>query len=135
MHGENIPFSIEKSNPEDALQIVRKIGQGSYGTVVLCQYRSGDEENNISKVAVKLIPMAGDEEMNKVVNEITFLQSWYHPNIVRYHPTYRSLTELWLEMEYCEGGSVEGLFNRLQRPLPEPVIRYICREKHNVFFT
>ena len=61
---------------ESDVEIVREIGQGSYGTVYLGTY-------GFSKVAVKETRNIDDSDFDELLHEIYLLTNLVHPNILR----------------------------------------------------
>lgn len=114
---------IEKEDPEVLFEILRLLGKGTFGHAYMVRNTNTNEI-----VAAKQIPLVSDEEIEVVRREVRILSMCDHPNVVRYRGTYRGLNALWITMEYCAGGSVDGIYNILKRPLPENLIAYICRE-------
>jgi len=79
-------------------------------------------------VAVKIIPLTDNDEVDSIQKEIAILRDCNHPNIVRYFGSYRTSDALWISMEYCAGGSVSDVMHALGRPLEEDMIAYVCSE-------
>ncbi len=98
-------------------------GRGSYGSV----YKARIIESN-DIVAVKIIPLTEQDEMDSIQKEIAMLRDCNHPNIVRYYGAWRAPDALWIAMEYCAGGSVSDIMHACNAPLEEAVISYICSE-------
>lgn len=67
-----------------------------------------------------------DIRMAKNFREIAVLASCDHPNIVRYFDCFSHEDELWVTMEYLEGGSLEDL--QELNTFEEEHIAYIARE-------
>jgi serine/threonine-protein kinase 24/25/MST4 len=98
-------------------------GRGSYGSV----YKARIIESS-DIVAVKIIPLTEQDEMDSIQKEIAMLRDCNHPNIVRYYGAWRAPDALWIAMEYCAGGSVSDIMHACNAPLEEAVISYICAE-------
>ncbi len=86
-------------------------------------------------MAIKIIKLEPGEELDEVLNEVNFLQSCAHKNIVSYggcfmkkSSTVKGNKQIWIAMEYCGGGSVEGAYKALKGPLTEREIQVIIRE-------
>ena len=79
-------------------------------------------------VAIKIIPLTEQDEMESIQKEIAMLRDCNHPNIVRYYGSWRAPDALWIAMEYCAGGSVSDIMHACNAPLEESVISYICGE-------
>lgn len=98
-------------------------GRGSYGSV----YKARIIESS-DIVAVKIIPLTEQDEMDSIQKEIAMLRDCNHPNIVQYYGSWRASDALWIAMEYCAGGSVSDIMHACNAPLEEAVISYICAE-------
>lgn len=118
-------IEIGHENPEEVFEIIEGIGSGNFGMVLKARHRTTEEV-----VAIKQVPLTNTdkEDIDSIVKEVEILQQCRHPNIVRFHGTYQSLGFLWIVMEYCEGGSVDLIYELLRRPLSEPLIAYVCRQ-------
>ncbi|KAI3639968.1 hypothetical protein MIR68_001973 [Amoeboaphelidium protococcarum] len=122
-------ISIGKEDPEKLYQLIEQIGTGSYGEVF-----KGRQISTGEIVAVKIIKLEPGEELDEVLNEINFLQSCQHRNIVAYGGSYlkkgalRGEKQIWIAMEFCGGGSCEAIYKALKSPFNEKEISVIIRE-------
>lgn len=66
--------------------------------------------------------------MAAAADQVAFLESCDHPNVVRYLGSHRVQNALWILMEHCGGGSVSDVISANGGGLPEPVIAFICAE-------
>ena len=111
--------------PEN-LDLVEKLGKGSYGSVYKAVVRETGEVVAAKRIA---LPRQDEEGYKAVQREISVLQECKHPNVVRYHASHKlGARFLWIVMEYCAGGSVSDLIRVTDAPLPEDLIRYVCQE-------
>ena len=92
---------------------MKKIGEGTFGDVHLCQHYSGEK---LIKKVPKLQPNESKtqfkQRMEEVLLEAKMLESYKHPNIVRYVDSY------WEELggrnaiiiitEFCTGGDLRA---------------------------
>eukprot|EP00559_Dactyliosolen_fragilissimus_P006697 CAMPEP_0184869508 /NCGR_PEP_ID=MMETSP0580-20130426/34370_1 /TAXON_ID=1118495 /ORGANISM="Dactyliosolen fragilissimus" /LENGTH=661 /DNA_ID=CAMNT_0027371035 /DNA_START=23 /DNA_END=2008 /DNA_ORIENTATION=- len=118
---------MSSSSPDRSseLETLALLGEGSFGAV----YRARHKATN-AIVAVKIIPNAGngskdknendsDSETNKIMSEINILSGCDSPFIVGYFEWFFKTAsnskgslrnkEMWIVMEYCEGGSMNDL--------------------------
>jgi len=112
------------------LSILTLLGEGSFGAV----YKSRHVPTG-AIVAVKIIPNGaggGPGEDEKIKGEIDILSRCDSPYIVGYfecfiRPPTNKPGEMWIVMEYCEGGSMTDLLEAgAGFTLPEDCIRAVC---------
>ncbi|CAF3852125.1 unnamed protein product [Rotaria magnacalcarata] len=89
-------------NMENVLEIVCKIGKGSYGNVFKAKHR---ETGHF--LAIKQIPVESD--LQEIVKEISIMKQCDSPYIVKYFGSYFKESDLWIVMEYCGAGSVSDI--------------------------
>lgn len=90
-------------SPGDPNQIYRslvKIGQGASGGV----YTAYDRNN--TPVAIKQMNLEKQPKQDLIINEILVMRESRHPNIVNFKDSYLWKGDLWVVMEYMEGGSL-----------------------------
>jgi serine/threonine protein kinase/WD40 repeat protein len=85
------------------------LGQGAFGVVYL-----GLNVDTGELMAVKQLSReeVSGKEINSLENEIKLLQSFWHPNIVRYIGTEFTNQALSIFLEYVPGGSLKALINK-----------------------
>lgn len=127
------PHHSQISNDKSAdLNIVSLLGEGSFGAVYKAQHKPTG-----AIVAVKVIPhgtMANNaSEDEKIMGEIDILSRCDSPYIVGYFecfikpPAYNKPGEMWIVMEYCEGGSMTDLIEASAGyMIPEDCVRAVC---------
>jgi serine/threonine protein kinase len=111
------------------LEILNLLGEGSFGAV----YKSIHKPTG-AIVAVKVIANASSSqtEEEKIKGEIDILSRCDSPYIVAYcecfiKPPTKKPGEMWIVMEYCEGGSMSDLLEaNAGYLLPEDCIRVVC---------
>lgn len=116
-------WSGAQQNPEDAFQIVEKIGQGAYAIV----HKAVHKETNWV-VALKVVDMKfshKDETKEEIRREIDVLRKCNHNNIVRYYGCFFTKSALCILMDYCEIGSVQDLMKVCDITLTEEHIATI----------
>ncbi len=96
-------FSPE--NPKDLFRGFKKIGEGGVGTVYLAFSKAGE------KVALKNLDVSLEQNLVTVEHEIRMMRSCVHPNIVKYHGSYIWEGQLWVCMEYMDGGSLTEMIS------------------------
>ncbi|WVR09051.1 hypothetical protein IAU60_006112 [Kwoniella sp. DSM 27419] len=89
--------------PGDPSQVYKnlvKIGQGASGGVYTCHDRHG------LPVAIKQMNLEKQPKQDLIINEILVMRESAHPNIVNFKDSYLWKGDLWVIMEYMEGGSL-----------------------------
>ncbi|TXT09059.1 hypothetical protein VHUM_02533 [Vanrija humicola] len=77
-----------------------KIGQGASGGVFTAYDRSQ------TPVAIKQMNLEKQPKQDLIINEILVMRESAHPNIVNFKDSYLWKGDLWVVMEYMEGGSL-----------------------------
>ncbi|CAF3340126.1 unnamed protein product [Rotaria socialis] len=112
---ENLAQSME-----NVLEIVCKIGKGSYGNVFKAKHR---ETGHF--LAIKQIPVESD--LQEIVKEISIMKQCDSPYIVKYFGSYFKESDLWIVMEYCGAGSVSDIIKLRGKTLNEQEIAVILK--------
>ncbi|CAF3472895.1 unnamed protein product [Rotaria sp. Silwood1] len=107
-------------NMENVLEIVCKIGKGSYGNVFKAKHR---ETGHF--LAIKQIPVESD--LPEIVKEISIMKQCDSPYIVKYFGSYFKDADLWIVMEYCGAGSVSDIIKLRGKTLNEQEIAVILK--------
>ncbi|GAA94775.1 uncharacterized protein L969DRAFT_54952 [Mixia osmundae IAM 14324] len=98
-----------------------KIGQGASGGV----YTAYQVGTNLS-VAVKQMNLKQQPKKDLIINEIVVMKESSHPNIVNFIDSFLVKGELWVVMEYMEGGSLTDVVTC--NILSEGQIAAVCKE-------
>lgn len=78
-------------------------------------------------VAIKIIDVENaEDEVDDIIQEIAILSELKSPYVTKYHGSYLKGSHLWIVMEYCSGGSCQGLLQ--PGPIHEEYIAIILRE-------
>ncbi|XP_071102587.1 serine/threonine-protein kinase 3-like isoform X1 [Haliotis cracherodii] len=104
--------------PEEVLDILGKLGEGSYGSV----FKSLHKESG-QVLAIKQVPV--DTDLQEIIKEISIMQQCDSPFIVKYYGSYFKNTDLWIVMEYCGAGSVSDIMRLRNKTLNEEEIATI----------
>ncbi|NXQ12311.1 PK1 kinase, partial [Peucedramus taeniatus] len=78
------------------------------------------------QVALKKMPLCKRSRKELIVNEIQIMKENRHPNIVNYIDSYLVNEDLWLVMEYVDGGTLTSVLVRVF--MEERIIAAISRE-------
>lgn len=81
---------------------------------------------NGSKVAIKQMDLSHQPRKELIVNEILVMKESQHPNIVNFLNSYLVRNDLWVVMEYMEGGALTDVIEN--NTLEEDQISSICLE-------
>jgi protein-serine/threonine kinase len=79
-----------------------------------------------SIVAIKQMDLNHQPRKELIVNEILVMKESHHPNIVNYLDSYLVKTDLWVIMEYMEGGPLTDVIDN--NTMSEPQIATILNE-------
>ncbi|KAF9006182.1 kinase-like domain-containing protein [Cyathus striatus] len=89
------------ADPTKLYRNLVKIGQGASGGV----YTAYQVGTNMS-VAIKQMDLDKQPKKDLIINEILVMRASRHPNIVNYIDSFLHKNDLWVVMEYMEGGSL-----------------------------
>ncbi|KAH7312305.1 ste20-like protein [Stachybotrys elegans] len=110
-----------EGDPREIYRDFNKIGQGASGGVY-----TGYERGSNRLVAIKQMNLEQQPKKDLIINEILVMKDSSHPNIVNFMDSYLCGGELWVVMEFMEGGSLTDVvtFNIMT----EGQIASVCRE-------
>ncbi|VDL57606.1 unnamed protein product [Hymenolepis diminuta] len=106
--------------PSKVLEVICKLGKGSYGSVFKARHRSTG-----TIVAVKKVPV--DSDLSEIVKEISIMQQCDSPFIVKCFGSLFDNQDLWICMEYCGAGSVADIMRLRNKTLTENEIGTILK--------
>ena len=110
--------------PGDPTQMyynLNKIGQGASGGV----FTAYEKESN-SCVAIKQMNLDLQPKKDLIINEIVVMKESKHKNVVNFMDSYLYGLDLWVVMEYMEGGSLTDVVT--YNIMSEHQIASVCRE-------
>jgi len=100
----------------------KELGAGAVGLVTLAVHKTTKE-----KVAMKQIDLVESEDlMDLILLEIEVMKKLKHQNLVNFVEAYMDRDELFIAMEYMEGGDLTDLVLTVE--VPERVIARFCKE-------
>ncbi|XP_047514809.1 NUAK family SNF1-like kinase 1 isoform X5 [Pieris napi] len=105
--------------------IVRKLGQGTYGKVQL-----GINKKTGQEVAIKTIKKCKIEteaDLVRIRREVQIMSSVRHPNIVHIYEVFENSEKMILVMEYCSGGELYDYLSQ-KKVLEEDEARRLFRQ-------
>ncbi|SAM07104.1 hypothetical protein [Absidia glauca] len=101
-----------------------KIGQGASGGVYTAHQHSDKDRG--APVAIKQMNLQQQPKKELIINEIVVMKQSQHPNIVNFINSYLWKGDLWVIMEYMEGGSLTDVVTC--NMMTEGQIAAVCRE-------
>lgn len=110
-------------DPNLVWEIVGELGDGAFGKV----YKAKNKETGVF-AAAKVIDTKNEEELEDYMVEIDILATCNHPNIVQLLGAFYYENQLWIMIEFCQGGAVDAIMLELDRGLTEPQIQAICKQ-------
>ena len=87
------------SNINDCYNMIKELGQGSYGTVYRCQHKVTGHVYACKKMNKKQI-----KNKSRFKTEIDLLRATDHPNIIKLYDIFEDKEYIYLIMEECSGG-------------------------------
>ncbi|KAL7338855.1 kinase-like domain-containing protein [Rhodotorula toruloides] len=110
------------ADPAELFVRQERIGKGSFGEVY-----KGYSVRTGKAVAIKVIDLEdAEDEIEDIQSEISILSSLDSPFVTKYEGSWLRGTELWIVMEYLQGGSCGDLLK--PGVFKEDYIAIICRE-------
>ncbi|KAI4464120.1 serine/threonine-protein kinase tao [Holotrichia oblita] len=112
---------VSPRDPRDNLEQFVKIGEGSTGTVCIAR-----ERNTGRQVAVKKMDLRKQQRRELLFNEVVIMRDYHHPNIVEMFDSYLVNDELWVVMEFLEGGALTDIVTHSR--MDEEQIATVCKQ-------
>ncbi|XP_066195661.1 serine/threonine-protein kinase PAK 3-like [Sylvia atricapilla] len=112
---------VSEGDPEAKYTEQETIGKGGFGTVCMAVETATGEEVAIKKIS--LLQESGDEVC---LNEIQVMRDMKNANLVNYVDSYLVEEEVWLVMEYMDGGSLYDVIREIR--MAEGEIAAVSRE-------
>ncbi|KAI8353414.1 kinase-like domain-containing protein [Mortierella sp. GBAus27b] len=109
------------ADPTKLYRSLVKIGQGASGGVYTA-YQNG---TNLP-VAIKQMNLEQQPKKDLIINEILVMKDSSHKNIVNFIDSFLYGGDLWVVMEYMEGGSLTEVVTTNE--MADPQIGAVCRE-------
>jgi hypothetical protein len=110
-----------KGDPRKKYINQKRVGSGASGTVCMAQ-----DVDNGHMVAIKMMDLENQPKKELIIKEIEVMKDYQHSNIVNYLDSYLVDNELWVVMEYLEGGALTDVVT--ETVLNEGQIAGICKE-------
>jgi len=113
---------VSRGDPRDKLENFIKIGEGSTGIVCIAMDRSGSG----AQVAVKRMDLRKQQRRELLFNEVVIMRDYHHSNIVEMYDSYLVEDELWVVMEFLEGGALTDIVTHSR--MDEEQIATVCKQ-------
>ena len=110
-----------EGDPTKLYRNLQKIGQGASGGVYTA-YQVGTN----ALVAIKQMNLESQPKKDLIINEILVMKESKHKNIVNYIDSFLYKGDLWVIMEYMEGGSLTDVVTA--NIMSEGQIAAVCKE-------
>ncbi|NXC00512.1 NEK5 kinase, partial [Orthonyx spaldingii] len=92
----------------DKYEIIKKIGEGSFGKIFLAKGKMDNEPCVIKEINLTKMPVKEKEASEK---EVILLAKMKHANIVTFFASLQEKNKLYIVMEYCDGGDLMKRIN------------------------
>ncbi|XP_076983552.1 serine/threonine-protein kinase PAK 6 [Tamandua tetradactyla] len=110
---------VDQGDPRLLLDSYVKIGEGSTGIVCLAR-----EKHSGRQVAVKMMDLRKQQRRELLFNEVVIMRDYQHPNVVEMYKSYLVGEELWVLMEFLQGGALTDIVSQVR--LNEEQIATVC---------
>ncbi|KAI8788560.1 serine/threonine-protein kinase PAK 4-like isoform X1 [Biomphalaria glabrata] len=115
-----LQYVVNPGEPRQFLENFMKIGEGSTGIVCTAM-----DKTRGKLVAVKKMDMRKQQRRELLFNEVVVMRDYHHPNIVEMYNSYLVGDELWVVMEYMEGGALTDIVTHSR--MDEVQIATVCK--------
>ncbi|XP_062981350.1 serine/threonine-protein kinase Nek5 [Elgaria multicarinata webbii] len=92
----------------DKYEIIKMIGEGSFGKVFLAKGKGDNQQCVIKEISLTKMARKEKESSQK---EVSLLARMKHPNIVAFYSSLQEKNKLYIIMEYCDGGDLMKRIN------------------------
>ncbi|XP_027027889.2 serine/threonine-protein kinase PAK 6 [Tachysurus fulvidraco] len=110
---------VDKGDPRSYLENFVKIGEGSTGVVCIAR-----EKHSGRLVAVKMMDLRRQQRRELLFNEVVIMRDYQHRNVVEMFKSALVEEELWVIMEYLQGGALTNIVSETR--LSEEQIATVC---------
>ncbi|XP_037534279.1 serine/threonine-protein kinase PAK 4 [Nematolebias whitei] len=110
---------VDPGDPRTFLDHYIKIGEGSTGIVCIATMKT-----NGKLVAVKKMDLRKQQRRELLFNEVVIMRDYHHDNVVEMYKSYLVGDELWVVMEFLEGGALTDIVTHTR--MNEEQIATVC---------
>ncbi|XP_059484644.1 serine/threonine-protein kinase PAK mbt isoform X2 [Neocloeon triangulifer] len=112
---------VSPGDPRQNLDSFMKIGEGSTGIVCIALDRTTGRQ-----VAVKKMDLKRQQRRELLFNEVVIMRDYHHSHIVEMFDSFLVQDELWVVMEYLEGGALTDIVTHAR--MDEAQIATVCQQ-------
>ncbi|KAH9417263.1 Serine/threonine-protein kinase PAK 5 [Dermatophagoides pteronyssinus] len=112
---------VNPGDPREYLENFVKIGEGSTGIVCIAYDKSQQRQ-----VAVKKMDLRKQQRRELLFNEVVIMRDHHHPNIVEMYNSFLVDDELWVVMEFLQGGALTDIVTHAR--MDEEQIATVCKQ-------
>uniref|UniRef100_A0A663F3P2 non-specific serine/threonine protein kinase n=1 Tax=Aquila chrysaetos chrysaetos TaxID=223781 RepID=A0A663F3P2_AQUCH len=94
----------------DKYEIIKKIGEGSFGKIFLAKGKVDNEQCVIKEIDLTKVKQQNLDD-NASQKEVILLAKMKHANIVTFYASLQEKNKLYIVMEYCDGGDLMKRIN------------------------
>ncbi|XP_031608704.2 serine/threonine-protein kinase PAK 6-like isoform X2 [Oreochromis aureus] len=116
---EALQMVVDPGDPRMTLENFVKIGEGSTGVVCIAR-----EKYSGRQVAVKMMDLRKQQRRELLFNEVVIMRDYRHQNVVEMYRSALVEDELWVIMEYLQGGALTHIVSETR--LNEEQIATVC---------
>lgn len=116
---ENLSKVSVLKDPLTLYSSLEEVGHGASGAVFFA-------ENDSEKVALKKINIKGHPNKSLIILEIETMKFSKHPNVIEFKNAFFYNMELWVSMEFMNGGNLADLVTNCM--LTDLQISFVCKE-------
>ncbi|KAM5246610.1 serine/threonine-protein kinase PAK 5 [Ctenodactylus gundi] len=110
---------VSPGDPREYLDNFIKIGEGSTGIVCIAT-----EKHTGKQVAVKKMDLRKQQRRELLFNEVVIMRDYHHDHVVDMYNSYLVGDELWVVMEFLEGGALTDIVTHTR--MNEEQIATVC---------
>ncbi|KQS39326.1 uncharacterized protein Dere_GG17493, isoform D [Drosophila erecta] len=121
----NVKMNNHRKKLRQRFDIIKKLGQGTYGKVQL-----GINKETGQEVAIKTIKkckIEAEADLVRIRREVQIMSSVYHPNIIHIYEVFENREKMVLVMEFAAGGELYDYLSE-RKVLTEEEARRIFRQ-------
>ena len=79
-------------------------------------------------MAIKKIPL-NPQSIKLLTSEIHIMRKCSHENVINYHESFRDGNQLWVVMEYIDGGCLTSILEEFEHvQMDESSIAWVCKQ-------